>query len=345
MFSRGDTLRENLGVLLFDMPLYLVHMMRPGGWANIGNRNDSLEIGPGKQGIRCKGRWSSDLHACHVFPSIGKKLLRAALREWPIHLDGPGSSAQNPDISFVIPHRGVERQPLLLHTIRSILVQREVAVECIVVEQSQAKQIDGLPEGVRHIHLPHPEDPAGWHKSWAYNKGVEAARADIVVCHDGDILVPADYAREILKFIRSEDYEVVHLQRFLFCLNQQDTDRLIETNRLEDAYRPERVRQNWQGGTLAIRKDAFFQVGGYDERFVGWGGEDNEFFDRCQTLRSWRYGYLPFIHLWHPPQTEKVENSARGKAFSMLDERLSIEPLRRIQELREQSTVRRQDVG
>ena len=68
---------------------------------------------------------------------------------------------------------------------------------------------------------------------------------------------------------------------------------------------PQKVSQNWRGGTLAIRKSAFLAIGGFDERFVDWGGEDDEFYDRCSLLDQDSYGYLPFVHLWHPPQASK----------------------------------------
>jgi predicted glycosyltransferase involved in capsule biosynthesis len=233
-------------------------------------------------------------------------MMRKALREWPIRFNGKAHQKGTPDISFVIPHRGAERLPLLQTALQTILSQRGISIECIVVEQSAKPEITELLPGIRHIHLPHKTNTNGWYKSWAFNIGVKDARANIVVCHDGDILVPCDYGREILKHMGNTNLEVLHLQRFLFCLNQTDTNKTTTAKKLPNNAVPERVRQNWQGGTLAIKKNAFFRIGGYDERFVGWGGEDNEFYDRCTTLNGWRYGYLPFIHLWHESQPEKL---------------------------------------
>jgi len=235
-------------------------------------------------------------------------------------------------VSFIIPHRGVERLPLLIATIKSIAAQQHVKVECIVVEQNQNREIEQLPLGTKYIHLPDPEGNEGWKKSWAYNIGVKHARSDIVVCHDGDILVPNGYAEEIVKVMREKKVDVAHLQRFLFCLTRDDSNRLLENESAATNCVPERIRQNWQGGTLAIRKEAFFRVGGYDEQFVGWGGEDNEFYDRCLTLKGWRYGYLPFVHLWHAPQKEKV-SPERDANLKLLRDRLSISASQRIQEL------------
>jgi hypothetical protein len=59
------------------------------------------------------------------------------------------------------------------------------------------------------------------------------------------------------------------------------------------------------GGSLAITSAAFAAIGGMDEEFVGWGGEDNEFWDRCLTRPTWTWGYEPIVHLWHPSQPLK----------------------------------------
>jgi GT2 family glycosyltransferase len=52
-------------------------------------------------------------------------------------------------------------------------------------------------------------------------------------------------------------------------------------------------------GCMAIQRDCFLEVGGYDERFVGWAMEDLEFNDRCGE--RWPARRVPgrLDHLWH----------------------------------------------
>ncbi|HXH40006.1 MAG TPA: galactosyltransferase-related protein, partial [Thermoanaerobaculia bacterium] len=71
--------------------------------------------------------------------------------------------------------------------------------------------------------------------------------------------------------------------------------------------RSEEVIQNLHGGSVAITRGAYAAIGGFDEDFVGWGGEDNDFWERAETLRATRFGYLPIVHLWHAPQPEKLQ--------------------------------------
>ena len=70
----------------------------------------------------------------------------------------------------------------------------------------------------------------------------------------------------------------------------------------------ETVIQNLHGGSVAITREGYVAIGGLDEDFVGWGGEDVDFWERAETLRATRFGYLPVVHLWHAPQTEKLQN-------------------------------------
>ena len=65
------------------------------------------------------------------------------------------------------------------------------------------------------------------------------------------------------------------------------------------------VHQNNPGLATVIRRETYFEIGGHDERFEGWGGEDVEFLDRLRTRKLYPGSFLPAIHLWHPPAPQK----------------------------------------
>jgi hypothetical protein len=91
----------------------------------------------------------------------------------------------------------------------------------------------------------------------------------------------------------------------------------------------EAIVQNLEaGGSVAMARDAFFAIGGFDESFVGWGGEDNEFWQRALVRKTWPYGYLPLVHLWHAPQPEKASRKPVGARS--LREIFMLPPERRI---------------
>ena len=81
-----------------------------------------------------------------------------------------------------------------------------------------------------------------------------------------------------------------------------------------------------------MKRDEFFRLGGYDEGFVGWGGEDNEFFNRCAAIGHMKFGSVPFVHLWHVPQSDKHVSDNKNITHA-IDQRLSMPVKDRIAEL------------
>jgi GT2 family glycosyltransferase len=306
------TLRQKFGVIVYDWVRYEKGLRCSAGtdryhypWLEICNRNESLERAPHGPGVLCKWKWTSDLHAAKVFPSLGLRLMKRAFQDWPVVLQNKLSQRDDTHISFVIGHRGTTRLPHLLTTLQTIAAQRDVSLECIVVEQSSTPEIrDALPIWVRYIHTaPRPNIP--YCRSWAFNVGARMAKGDLLVFHDNDMLMPRDYAAQLLARFRG-GYEVINLKRLIFYLNENHSRQIMASGTLLQDHAPQTVVQNLEaGGSLAVGKDAFFAIGGFDESFIGWGGEDNEFWERAQTRKVWPYGYLPIIHLWHAPQPGK----------------------------------------
>ncbi|MEK6302309.1 MAG: galactosyltransferase-related protein [Acidobacteriota bacterium] len=318
------SLRQKLGAVVYDLPRFLWAMRSSSRapWLLMRNRDERLVPSNDQRGVSCDWQWTSDLHVAKVFPRLGLRLMKRALRDWPIESrDEPAKQKvqASPALSFIIGHRGKERLPHLLATLRSIAAQRDVAFECIVVEQSISPEVrDQLPGWVRYVHTPLPYAEMPYSRAWAFNCGARAAQAEALVLHDNDMLVPVDYAKEIIGRVE-EGYEVMNLKRFIFYLSEPDSSRTYAAGELAAADAPVAIVQNALGGTIAVSREAYFAIGGLDESFVGWGGEDNEFWERAQTRSCWPFGYLPIVHLWHAPQAGKVTSDrSTAKRFEEL---------------------------
>ena len=331
-------LRRTIGALIYDWVPFELRMRglgaragQPEPWLQIRNRNESISMN--ERGVQCNWRFASDLHISKVFPSTAARLMRKSLERWPIAMrDEPPPMSGPPRVSFLIGHRGTDRLPHLLATLRNIAGQTGVAFECIVVEQSAVPELERfLPSWVRYIHTPLPRLDLPYCRSWAFNIAVRHARGDVLVLHDNDVLIPARYAYEAVQRI-DEGCSFVDLKRFIFYLTSDAAMRVFVTGAPPRGVSAP-VAQNLDGGSVIARRDAYDAIGGFDESYVGWGGEDNDFMDRAGFAGGvYRFTYLPMLHLEHPPQPGKTSLTTGAiRRYRLME---NVDPGERIARLR-----------
>lgn len=334
--------KTHLGILLKDWRRFSRALAASPGqdYLSLCNRYEHLAPAPSGPGYRCDWQWTSELHAARHWPGLGLRLMRRALADHPIRRQaGPDVATDQPDVSFIIGHRGTARLPHLLATIESIAGQQGVSIECLVVEQDTHSQVAGqLSDWVRHVHTPPPTADMPYCRSWTFNVGARLARGKVLVLHDNDMLVPADYSACILEHVQN-GYDAVNLKRFIFYLQESHTAAIFSGESQPADQAPDYIIQNLEGGgSVAITRDGYHSIGGMDERFIGWGGEDNEFWDRIQTMKVWPYAYLPLVHLWHAAQPGK--HQADNPTLQLQRELAKVPVMQRIQYLRQQEEQR-----
>src|SRR5947209_3536838 len=118
-------LRRIVGALIYDWMPFELRMRgfgsragKPEPWLTIHNREETIEAD--ERGVACHWRFTSDLHIANVFPSTARRLMRRSLERWPIAMREAPETSGVPRVSFIIGHRGTERLPHLLATLRSI---------------------------------------------------------------------------------------------------------------------------------------------------------------------------------------------------------------------------------
>jgi len=162
------------------------------------------------------------------------------------------------------------------------------------------------------------ETSAPFSKSAAVNDAASRATGDIFVIVDADGYVDADAilhcAREI-RSARTKGHRQWYVPYRQFYRLTEDASQDVLHSSPENPYQfstpppPECIQDtsgsqhgHWYGAGIQIMpREAFEEVGGWDERFRGWGGEDHAAMRAMDTL-YWRHKTLPiqFLHIWHP---------------------------------------------
>ena len=142
---------------------------------------------------------------------------------------------------------------------------------------------------------------AQFNKSKALNLGACHARGDTLILLDGDLLIPVHFAAECARALASS--HAARPARWVAYLDATATQR-IENDKQIAAQQIVDVIANLPM-PLAVRRSTYWEIGGHDEAYEGWGGEDLEFLSRIRTRSICEGGWLPLLHLWHSPASKK----------------------------------------
>lgn len=201
-------------------------------------------------------------------------------------------------VSLVIP--SYNRAALIGHTIESALAQSRPFLEIIVVDDGStdntAEVLAAYGDQVIFIALDH----AGVQE--ARNRGVAAARGDYVTLCDSDDLIETDFVATMFGWLdRHPDYDALYCNFVTF----NDDDGAVHPDKFSlappsyfghardegdfihhfpDLYlRMTEFQPLFMSGTV-VRRSFYQQIGGFDTKFQGVGGEDWEFTLRVVAL-------------------------------------------------------------
>lgn len=188
-----------------------------------------------------------------------------------------GDTYNGKGISIIIPVRGKDRVPYVKKVIENIKAQNYEPYEIVITEEIAPNDKKSFFKNTKHTF----KSRVGielFNKSAVMNKGFTAARYDICMLLDADILLPKNYLIEVEKHI--EDHDMCYLLKRLKYTkhrpHQITPDKKLGVSYIRD--------DNFNGGSFAITKKAYKKIGGMCEKFIGYGYEDLEFWDRAKKL-------------------------------------------------------------
>lgn len=170
-------------------------------------------------------------------------------------------------------------------------------VEVIIVEQDKHSKISHLNLKARHIFT---RSNLPFNKSHAFNVGTRYAKTDIIVFGDSDLIMHPDSFINALNTL--QNYEMVNPYNSVIDLTHQENSLPLE--QIVKINRPGRGETDIQkvplcGGICLFRRGALARIAGWNEDFIGWGGEDDFESIKVKHFLTWTELQAKCYHLYH----------------------------------------------
>jgi hypothetical protein len=141
-------------------------------------------------------------------------------------------------------------------------------------------------------------------RSGSRNKGARLARhlpdgvvADVLVVCDGDAIVEPEPVRAAVAAAGDGRLHLPFTEAWLLTRRGSEA---LRGGRPHHEARTPRVFDNSVGGCVVVSYDTWRNVGGWDERFIGWGFEDTAFWCAVDTFHGTVRHDGRLYDLWHP---------------------------------------------
>lgn len=167
-------------------------------------------------------------------------------------------------------------------------------------------------------HIWHPHD--GFRKTIILNQAISAAQGDYIVFLDGDCVPHSRFIADH-EILAEKGFWVQGRRSFVKSDYAENFDpattsiwQWLLLGRMSGAFKAIRlpspiIRRGTEqrgliGCNMAIWRDDLVAINGFDETYIGWGGEDSDIGSRLYHLgrpRKFVYGHAIVYHLNHPP--------------------------------------------
>lgn len=144
-----------------------------------------------------------------------------------------------------------------------------------------------------------------FHKTLALNRAADAATGDVFLLTDSDTWVPSRGVLDAEAMVRADPNTWHRPWRVKVKLDEPATERVLADDawdgEVPDGARFENRNAYWVAPPLLLHRDLWARVGGMDERFRGWGHEDDALAFSLRAVAGWPGVAANFaVHLWHP---------------------------------------------
>jgi GT2 family glycosyltransferase len=189
----------------------------------------------------------------------------------------------------------------------------------------------GAPFPVRFATHAH----AGFHAARCRNDGVRNSSAPHLLFVDGDCLLPPDHVEQHLRAARPGIVTCGYCVRLDQAVSQQATVEAVRGGKFIEWATPEQrsklrhmhykaiwytmighpTKPAFRSGNFSLARSDFERINGFDENFLGWGCEDDDFGRRLRAAEIRSLSVLNrtcVYHLWHPPAPTRPAQWKQG---------------------------------
>ncbi len=225
-----------------------------------------------------------------------------------------------PSVSVVVPYFEAQRQlDLVLAALAAQTYPRE-RIEVVVVDDGSQRPPDTSAAGGLPVQVLRQSDE-GFRAARARNLGAAAASGELLAFLDGDTVPEPGYLQALLALPTVCPDAVTVGRRRHADLTGHTHRELTEPRWLVEAYRATADllhvdRRSYRfliSAVFALPARLFAEVAGFDERFVGYGGEDWELAHRLYTAGA-VFAHVPAAVAWHDgPDWAERPRATHGK--------------------------------
>jgi hypothetical protein len=146
----------------------------------------------------------------------------------------------------------------------------------------------------------------GHHNDGPFNRSAAVNAAaegdwDVLVIADSDVAPEVEPLLDAVAAARNDGRVHLPYQRRMM-VNQRGTQRILDghVGRWTKLAEPDTNRDHCSS-IVVLNRALWDEVGGFDERFEGWGAEDDAFIAACKTMAGPAVRHVGRVwHLWHP---------------------------------------------
>lgn len=208
-------------------------------------------------------------------------------------------------ITFIIPVRIDSKERLSNIDFVIWYLQSNFNTNIILTENDKVSYLQGRYNNIDYIFQQNNENT--FHRTKILNEMTKKATTKYVAVYDTDVILPIEsYIKGYDSLKGVSDVVYPFNNKFIGISNLKVGD-VPDFDNISGNV----ISENSVGGCFFINKEKYIEAGLENEKFIAWGYEDNERYERFGKLGFCISTYIkhPLYHLYHPPTKEANFNN------------------------------------